>query len=451
MTGKPVWHIMALTLLALGMLLPAAAAAQARGGPPMGLPGGIGFPGPMIGGALGGGPPSGLPVHLPDLPVHGRPVWAGVEAVSGGLEGAAQAVAVKLSKLQRDRASGLVKQSPALYELDRGGALSIRGEVMVTGLDAAALARLEKRGFAILRRETVPGADLDLAVVSHEGLDIEHAIRTLRKIAPEGVYAPNHVLFESGMPARGESRRSGGEPEESEAAGPVTVGLIDTGVAPVIDADQRIHVVRRAFAQGESRPGAHGTAVAALLSREKGRLAIYAADIFGSDPRGGTSELLVRALGWMSASRVPVVNVSMVGPANPIVGVVVARLIGLGMTIVAPVGNDGAAARLLFPASYPGVVAVSAAGPGGRLLPEASRVRRVDFVGPGIAMVPDPAGRMTEVRGTSFAAPIVSRLIADRVHSPDAASAQKALRALAATAQRPKADAGAYGHGLIGF
>lgn len=59
----------------------------------------------------------------------------------------------------------------------------------------------------------------------------------------------------------------------------------------------------------------------------------------------------------------------------------------------------------------------------------------------------DPAGRMTEVRGTSFAAPLVSRQIADRLHAPDPAAAQRAIRALSAGAQRPKSDAG----GLIGF
>lgn len=446
MTGKTFGQRLVVALLALvGLMQPAAVDAQARGGPPMGMPGGIGIPG-----GLGGGPPGGLPVHLPDLPVHGRPLWAGAEAVVGGLERAEQTVSVKLSKLQRDRASGLAQKSPALYELDRSGALAIRGEVMVTGLDPAALARIERRGFALLRREAVPGADIDLAVVTREGMDSDHAIRLLRKLAPEGIYAPNHVLFESGHAAPPESRSEAAAPAGSDMA--VTVGLVDTGVAAVIDADPRIHITRRAFAQGESRPGAHGTAVAALLTREKGRLSLYAADIFGSDPRGGTSELLVRALGWMASARVPVINVSMVGPANPVVAMVVARLVGLGIVIVAPVGNDGAAARPLYPASYPGVVAVSAAGAGGRLLPEASRVRRVDFVAPGIATVPDPSGRLTDVRGTSFAAPLVSRQIADRLHAPGLAAAQHAICALAALAQRPKTDgAGAYGHGLIGF
>ncbi|MCW1383799.1 S8 family serine peptidase [Novosphingobium sp. KCTC 2891] len=446
MPVTPFGHLLAVTLIALGSLLPVPVHAQTRGGPPMGMPGGGGFAGPM-----GGGPPVGSPVHLPDIPVRGRPAWAGVEAVTAATERATQAVSAKLSKVQRDRAADRVKQAPGLYELDRKGALSIRGEVMVTGLDGAALAHLAQSGFAVLRRDKVPGVDMDLAVVSRTGLDITHAIRMLRKIAPEGTYAPNHVLFESGLTANARRPSRGAQADVAGGEGVVTVGLVDTGVAPAIDSDPRIHMVRRNFAAGESRPGAHGTAVAALLARERGRLTLYAADIFGSDVRGGTSELLVRALGWMATSRVPVVNVSMVGPANPIVALVVARLTGLGFTIVAPVGNDGGAARPLYPASYPGVVAVSAVGANGRLLPEASRVRRVDFVAPGIATVPDPAGRPTEVRGTSFATPIVSRLIADRVRVPDVAAAQRAIRALATGAQRPRGDAGAYGHGMIGL
>jgi subtilisin family serine protease len=187
-----------------------------------------------------------------------------------------------------------------------------------------------------------------------------------------------------------------------------------------------------------------------LLARAPGVVTIYAADIFGVGPRGGTTELLVRALAWMAGERVPVINVSMVGPANALLAPIIRTMIDRGFTIVAPVGNDGAAARPLFPASYPGVIAVSAADAAGQLLPEASRVRRVDFVGPGIATVPDPAGRATTVRGTSFAAPIISRDIADQVHMPDPDAARQAIARLSRSAVRPKSGAKWFGHGMIG-
>jgi len=104
----------------------------------------------------------------------------------------------------------------------------------------------------------------------------------------------------------------------------------------------------------------------------------------------------------------------------------------------------------LHPASYPGVIAVSAADTDGRLLTEASRVKRVDFVGPGIATVPDPSGQATIVRGTSFAAPIISRQIADYVRAPNPGSARQAIARLSQSALRPRSDRKWSGYGLIG-
>lgn len=445
-------RVLPLAFMATGLALAGPVQAQVRGGPPPGLP--AGFPASMPAGGpprgMPPGPPAGLPVR-PDVPAHGPPPWSGNAAAhdAPGLARASEATSDKLSKVQRDRAAERAKESPGTYELDRNGALAIRGEVMVTGLGPLDLARLEKHGFSILRREDVAGIDMALAVVSHDGMDAARAIDLLRRLAPNGTYALNHVLFESGAAPDGGSGEAAARWPARDAG--AAVGLIDSGVAPVVDDSPRVRLLRRNFAQGPSRPAQHGTAVAAILARAPGRVTIHAADIFGSDPRGGTSELLVRALGWMASERVPVVNVSMVGPANQIVGAVIAKLIAAGFTIVAPVGNDGRAARLLYPASYPGVIAVSAAGQSGRLLPEASRVRRVDFVAPGVASVPDATGHRVEVRGTSFAAPIVSRLIAEGVHSPDPAAARRRLDQLAANAQRPKTDRIWYGRGIVGM
>jgi hypothetical protein len=153
----------------------------------------------------------------------------------------------------------------------------------------------------------------------------------------------------------------------------------------------------------------------------------------------------------MAQSKVPVINISMVGPPNDLVGLAVSRMIDRGFTIVAPVGNDGPAARPIFPASYAGVIAVSASDANGRLLPEASRVTRVDFVAPGIATVIGPSGATETVRGTSFAAPIVSRLLADNQNVPDVTLARNALAGLARKAGRPTEGRKWYGQGIVGL
>jgi len=390
-----------------------------------------------------------MPGGPPDLPARGPPPWA-ADAAGNGAVGIARAEAARartISKPQQRRAAARARANPGAYELDRNGALAIRGEVLATGLDAADLARIERKGFSILRREEIAGIGTTLAVVVHDGTPAVRAIDRLRRIAPHATFALNHVMFESGGAAPVSPAKASPSPGGER---PARVGMIDTGVAPAVGGLPRVALVQRNFTADGSNPQLHGTAVAELLARTPGTLTIYAADIFGSGPHDGTSELLIRALGWMAGERVPVINVSMVGPPNPIVGAVTGKLIEMGYTLVAPVGNDGTAAKPLFPASYPGVVAVSAAGRDGRLLPEASRVKRVDFVAPGIATVAGLSGRETEVRGTSFAAPLVSRLLADRITAPDREAARHAIDALARAAERPKKDGRLFGHGLIG-
>ena len=429
--------------------------AQVRGGMPAGIPAGI----PMgIPGRIPTGPSVAFPGNIPsvphrpvDVPANGPPdsIRDGTEHGAQGLERAREARSEPLSQPQKDRAAHRARELPNDYELDRNGALVVRGEVLATGLDASELERIERAGFSILRRTELPDIGITLVTLSRGGMAATEAIGSLRRIAPKGNFALNHVLFESRSP--GAASAPEGFARTGSTRPMVTVGLIDTGVGPDVGAGAKVQVVRRNFAPSESRPAVHGTAVASVLARGAGQVKIYAADIFGSGPRGGTSELLLFALAWMASARVPVINVSMVGPANQLVRTVVERLTKRGFTIVAPVGNDGSGAQLLYPASYPGVVAVSATDANGRLLAEASRVRRVDFVAPGITTVRDLRGHETVLRGTSFAAPVIARLIADQVEVPDPATARGALSALAKSAFHPTADRQWYGQGILGI
>lgn len=433
-------NLRAILLLAMLSLMQLQAAnvvrAQARSGAPGGPPASIGPP-------MGQQEPGALPSRGPPDAIGDPPA-----AAQFGLQRAAEAQSFefRLAKPQADRAAERAKANPDDYELDRNGALAISGEVLASDLSPSALARIEKAGFVVVRRSEIEELGTTLTVVTHPGLSGRKALDKLHRIDPEGSYDLNHVFSETGL--------SQSEPTitprlASTAGRAAMVGLIDTGVASSVDRDPRVRIVRRAFAPGLGGETSHGSAVAEVLARAPGKVLIYAADIFGNGRRNGSTEQLLQALGWMARERVPVINISMVGPPNALVANVVGKMIESGFVLVAPVGNDGAVARLLYPASYPGVIAVSACGPDGRLLPEASRVRRIDFVAVGVAFVHDPAGIAIMVRGTSFAAPVVSRRLAEDMPFPAPASARQAITQLRKEAMLPKADRRWFGSGIV--
>ena len=211
---------------------------------------------------------------------------------------------------------------------------------------------------------------------------------------------------------------------------------------------------------GKQVPGGHGTAVASLLAGDgqafRGaapRATLYAADVYCGLPSGGSIDAILDALAWMARERVPVVNISLVGPPNKLLEAVTRKMLARGHTLVAAVGNDGPAAKPLFPASYAGVVGITGVDAKSRVLLEACRGEQVDFAAPGSGIAAASAkGTFGEVRGTSFAAPIVAALLAVRLASLDQQAADRAIRDLESQAMDlgRKGRDGIYGSGLVG-
>jgi subtilisin family serine protease len=87
----------------------------------------------------------------------------------------------------------------------------------------------------------------------------------------------------------------------------------------------------------------------------------------------------------------------------------------------------------------------------GRPLPEAARGPQVKFAAPGSQMVSAAPGTppYRQVRGTSFAAPIVAALLAQRLPRPDRAAAARAVDALAREAGGGVANEET-GYGIVG-
>ena len=160
---------------------------------------------------------------------------------------------------------------------------------------------------------------------------------------------------------------------------------------------------------------------------------LFAADVYCESPAGGAIDAVAAAFGWMARERVAVINVSLVGPRNALLERVVKTLVERGHLIVAAVGNDGPAAPPLYPASYDGVVGVTAVDAKHRVLIEACRGKHVDFAAHGADMSA-AAGAPDVLRATCAAlrSPrrIVTALLGMDLAAPDPARRSSVLAKL---------------------
>lgn len=393
--------------------------------------------------------PGGLGGSLPQAP--------GLPVDRGGLDGLVRGRLEQAIEVP-GRLQDMIRRSRGALEADPEGWPVVRGEVVAVDLSPEGRRRALDAGFTVVREERLAALDMTTVVLSPpRGLSLQRAVDRLRDLDPDGSYAFNHVYAPAGALAE-----AGAAPAAAAMSGPQggrgRMGLIDTGVDVGHPAVSGAHVVQRGFA-GPARPAPHGTAVASLMVGRAGAFSgaapgaeLYAADVYGGSTAGGSATGLVQALAWMAENAVPVVNVSLVGPRNALVEAAVRRASSRGMLIVAAVGNDGPSAPPLYPAAYPGVIGVTAVNGRGRVLPESGRGPQVDFAAPGADMAAAGAGEgYVNVRGSSFASPLVAGLLSRRLQRPDRDSAEAAVTALAGTA----ADAGArgpdpvYGRGLV--
>jgi subtilisin family serine protease len=395
-------------------------------------------------------------VQVPNLP--GLPTEPLNRTVNGVLD---QTDPQRLRELRQVRIRNLLRTNRTVLEADPRGAPILRNEVVALSPTQAALDRARAAGFGIGRTRTLEGLDVSIVVLqAPSGMSTRRALERLRREDPEGTYDYNHVYLESGEVGAG---AGAAEPLEAASGGTpavaTKVGLIDGGV-------QRAHpvfngvTVHEHGCTGGSIPSAHGTAVASLLVGQGDVFhgaapgaELFAADVYCGLATGGALDSVAEAFAWMSREKVPVINISLVGPANALLEQIVRVVTTRGHIVVAAVGNDGPSAPPLFPAAYPEVVAVTGVDAKDRVLVEACRGKHVDFSAPGANMsaagIEAPFG---VVRGTSFAAPIVAGLLARQLTTINKGQADAAIAALVSQAT----DLGArgvdkiYGNGLVG-
>lgn len=356
-------------------------------------------------------------VDLPEAPVPGLPDAAGT--IDSAVRQLASARALRADRLFREHRA----------ELDRDprGELVVRAEVVALDITDEALALALRNQFVVRRTQDLPDLGVKVTVLqTPEGMSASRGLKQLRKLDPAGTYDFNHVYLDSA----GEKPSA---PDDAKAGtqvygGPGRVGLIDGGVDIRHQVFEGIRF-QHSGCDGEVVASPHGTAVAYLLISRNAVGEIYAADVYCDSPTGGALDAVAAALGWMARERVAVINVSLVGPRNKLMERIVKTLVDRGHLIVAAVGNDGPAAPPLYPASYDGVIGVTAVDKNHRVLIEACRGKQVDFAAQGSDLDAAAAAPnvFVPVRGTSFAAPIITALLGMDLHAPDPVKSQQVL------------------------
>ena len=357
-------------------------------------------------------------------------------------------------------AAGLDAQD---FDFDLEGYPARSNEILAYDLSDDDLAIARDLGFELIERRPLAalGGSIDRLLVPSD-YSLNGAFDALGDSLPAAPFDFNHIYL---LPDESVHREGGavtpiGRPYSGAG---LRVGVIDTLVDTNHPSLRDQSVIVRDFAERGGRDLAHGTAVVSILvgsdvpAEYSGLLPgaeVFAANVFtvNRDGRPATDTLaMVEALDWLTSQRVGVISISVAGPDSAIFAEAVSRAQASGSIIVAAVGNDGPAAPPLFPATYDGVVGVTAIDLNRRVFRRAGRGAHVDFSAPGVRVrTANADGGYSVVSGTSFATPVIAALIALRV-DPDEPAAANDVTLL----NRSALDLGApgkddvFGYGLL--
>jgi hypothetical protein len=339
-----------------------------------------------------------------------------LDTVQGLPQAVAESGAATLADLRKMRLKALISENRDVLEADERGQPVRRGVLVVADPDPASLQLATRAGFAFSGQDLEPSLGLRVVMLAvPRGMKTREAMKRLHAAAPRLQVDYDHVYEPAGAGLR---PLTAALASVAGAGNGRVIGMIDGGVAshPSLAGAS---IEQNGFA-GPPKPTGHGTAVASLLVGSQGPFRgaasgarLYVADVYGGSRAAGSASAIVRAVGWLASHRPQVINISLVGPQNAIVARAIDAVQRRGIRVVAAVGNDGPAAPPQYPASYPGVMAITAVDARGRALPEAGKATHLDFAAPGADMAAALPGRgYAKVRGTSFASPLAAARLA---------------------------------------
>ncbi|MCV0394704.1 MAG: S8 family serine peptidase [Rhizobiaceae bacterium] len=314
-------------------------------------------------------------------------------------------------------------------------------EIIALGLSGDNLAMLQTRGYELLEEIALPV--LDGTVVKLEipaATSLEAARDEIRSLNATAQVDFNHY-YQPSQDADGGSDCEGrgcwpreliGWPTDQARSAngcrsPVRIGMIDTGINPdhEVFSGTALEVKRIGDEEDPQSGRQHGTAVAALLvgassSRTPGLLGeagLFAVDAFfraGRDSDRAEAFHLIVAIDHLLSQQVSVINMSLAGEANDVLRRAIGQAVADHNTVlVAAVGNEGPRAKPVYPAAYPGVLAVTAVDRRQRVYRRAVQGEHVDIAAPGVEIWTAASIRGARPKtGTSFAAPYVTAAVA---------------------------------------
>jgi hypothetical protein len=410
----------------------------------------------------------------------------GLAAAAGSDDGKSQAKGAA-SAVARPRTTRL---PAAVEQVERAGMLPDR--LLAFNLDASAAARLSGLDFHVARTapsilgevtelRLPPGLDIVAArqLVNREFPQVSFTYSVRYRMSPQAEPAADGHTSPSALPDRSVGRPLGGAPCEHDRCYPrelvnwrmqlagcsrrVKVGIVDTAVDTSHPALQQMRWQAGSFGQGgvANARNWHGTGVAALLAGSPSsptpglipEAQFLIADIFspGQDglPEGDTFSLL-RALDWLRALGVNVVNLSISGARDEAVEPALKALTARGVVFIAAAGNDGPDGAPSYPAAYPEVIAVTAVNKNLYSYARATRGSYVDIAAPGVDIwTALPDGRMGYRTGTSFAVPFVTSAVSAIYATTPAKTKAAILHRLKYKDLGPPGRDPIYGRGLV--
>jgi subtilisin family serine protease len=304
-----------------------------------------------------------------------------------------------------------------------------RWEYLLVGGPAAvarAEVEIERARGSILRGDELPALGLSQRAVDLENRITLAAMR--QRLAQQGIAVAldRNSIFTPADAGRAYA------PDLVGASGPggcrltraVRIGLIDGPVDTARGGLVSVPVVSRSVLDDTDEPADpdHATGLVSLIAAPTGSAvvsglavgaSIFDAVAFSSDGdrNGMRLDHFARALDWLISERVDIVNMSITGPRNSVLSVLLTQADAQGAILIAAAGNEGRT-QVAFPAADPHVIAITAIDARLKRFRSANTGAEIAFAAPGVDLLVVGESGGGYRSGTSYAAAIASAVVA---------------------------------------